>query len=185
MTTLNSFHRNLEKIYANDTLNKVLRQCQEAGLRTGDTCMTCAKSGNENDLLKDINGEIIDGLTLDNISNMVQGEDSVNILFTTGNIYAYLVDDVHNLNGNVASLKQDFTDLSYALASNDFSNIHPDNVKQYRDMKRKRKELDNKMRELYENEYTDNQLMYDNSVYVNLAWTVLATSVLYYLFVKL
>jgi hypothetical protein len=53
------------------------------------------------------------------------------------------------------------------------------------DVKKKRKELDLKMRELYEQEKSDVQIMHDNSVYVTFAYTVLATSVLYYLFVKL
>jgi hypothetical protein len=183
MTTLNSFHTELKKIYANDTLNKVLRKCQEAGVGTDQTCMTSAISDNNNGVLKDINGETIVGLVLDNIGDMGQDDDGVNTLFTTGNIYTYLVTHTSDYN-NLDDFTQDLTDLSYALASSDFSD-HPDKVKQYREMKRTRRGLDRKMRELYENEYTDNQLLYDNSVYVNLAWTVLATSVLYYLFVKL
>jgi len=58
-------------------------------------------------------------------------------------------------------------------------------VNTHSNIKTKRNNLDMKMRELYENEYNDKQLLYDHSVYFTLAWTVLATSVLYYIFVKL
>ena len=188
MTTLNSFHSELEKIYTNDALNKVLRKCQE---EDRDVCMYAPTNDNPNGkLYYDIalDDEVPVLRTTDMVGSGGSGVNTYNIedidYYTTGNIYTYLVTNDSSYN-NIDVFTQDLTDLSYALASNDFSDIHPDKVKQYRVMKRKRKELDNKMRELYENEYTDNQLMYDNSVYVNLAWTVLATSVLYYLFVKL
>ena len=188
MTTLKLFHSELEDIYTNDILNKVLRKCQE---EDRDVCMYAPTENNtENKLYYDVNlnDEVPVLRTTDMVGSGGSGVNTYDIqkidYYTTGNIYTYLVTNTSSYS-NLDDFTQDLTDLSYALASNDFSDIHPDKVNQYRVMKRKRKELDNKMRELYENEYTDNQLMYDNSVYVNLAWTVLATSVLYYLFVKL
>ena len=188
MTTLNTFHSKLNQIYTNDALNKVLRRCQE---EDRDVCMYAPTRDNtEHKLYYDIGlvNEVPVLRTTDMVGSGGSGVNTYDInnidYYTTGNIYTYLVSKA-GAGYNLDDFTQDLTDLSYALASNDFSDTHPDKVNQYRVMKRKRKELDNKMRELYENEYTDNQLMYDNSVYVNLAWTVLATSVLYYLFVKL
>tara|TARA_B100001059_G_scaffold90884_1_gene89640 strand:- start:10 stop:465 length:456 start_codon:yes stop_codon:yes gene_type:complete len=66
------------------------------------------------------------------------------------------------------------------------SNInHKDLLDKHNKVKALRKDLDNKVNELRNTEITDNQIMHDNSVYMTLTWTVLATSVLYYLFVKL
>ena len=185
MTTLNSFHSELEKIYTNDALNKVLRKCQE---EDRDVCMYAPINDNPNGkLYYDVAGsEEVPVLRITDFGT--PGVNTYNIeeidYYTTGNIYTYLVTNTSSYT-NLDDFTQDLTDLSYALASNDFSDTHPSKVRDYREMKRTRRGLDRKMRELYENEYTDNQMMYDNSVYVNLAWTVLATSVLYYLFVKL
>lgn len=188
MTTLNTFHSKLEDIYTNDALNKVLRKCQEDYRAV---CMYAPHSDNTEHKLYydvDLDEEVpvlrTTDLTGVNTYDKKNADNKYVDHYTTGNIYTYLVTNASSY-PSLGVFKQDLIDLSYALASNDFSDTHPDKVKQYRQMKRKRKELDNKMRELYENEYTDNQMMYDNSVYVNLAWTVLATSVLYYLFVKL
>ena len=62
---------------------------------------------------------------------------------------------------------------------------HKDLLDDHNKIKALRKDLDNKVNELRNTEKTDNQILHDNSVYVTLTWTVLATSVLYYLFVKL
>jgi len=82
--------------------------------------------------------------------------------------------------------KVDFTDFQQgvhqtATNTGEYDTLLSDHL----DVKKKRKELDLKMRELYEQEKSDVQIMHDNSVYVTFAYTVLATSVLYYLFVKL
>ena len=62
---------------------------------------------------------------------------------------------------------------------------HNELLEKHNKIKSLRKDLDNKVNELRNTEKPDNQQMYDNSVYMTLTWTVLATSVLYYLFVKL
>ena len=173
-TKLNTFHTKLETIYDNDTLNKVLRECQENGVTD------CIKA-DANGIYSNYNDEVINSINLSGVSYYTDGSYNV---YTTGNIYTKLVGDAGNYS-TLDEFKQDLVDISNALISTDFSDYHPDQMSKYKSMKQKRKDLDNKMRELYANEYTDNQLMYDSSVYVNLAWTVLATSVLYYLFVKL
>ena len=173
-TKLNTFHTKLETIYDNDTLNKVLRECQVNGVTD------CIKA-DANGIYSNYNDEVINSINLSGVSYYTDGSDNI---YTTGNIYTKLVGDAGTYS-TLDEFKQDLVDISNALISTDFSDYHPDQMSKYKSMKQKRKDLDNKMRELYANEYTDSQLMYDSSVYVNLAWTVLATSVLYYLFVKL
>lgn len=174
-TKLNTFHTKLETIYANDTLNKVLRECQENG------ATDCIKTADDTTYYNYNTEDVINNIDLSGASYYLNGSDKI---YTTGNIYTKLVGDAGTYS-TLDEFKQDLVDISNALISTDFSDYHPDQMSKYKSMKQKRKDLDNKMRELYANEYTDNQLMYDSSVYVNLAWTVLATSVLYYLFVKL
>ena len=58
-------------------------------------------------------------------------------------------------------------------------------INQHENNKKKQNELDFKMRELYEEEKNDTKILYDNSVFLTMTYTVLATSLLYYLFVKL
>lgn len=58
-------------------------------------------------------------------------------------------------------------------------------INQHENNKKKQNELDFKMRELYEEEKSDTKILYDNSVFLTMTYTVLATSLLYYLFVKL
>jgi hypothetical protein len=88
---------------------------------------------------------------------------------------------------NQTGYENDVTALqtkSEHLRSND-DVTHKDLLDEHNKIKALRKDLDNKVNELRNTEKTDNQILHDNSVYVTLTWTVLATSVLYYLFVKL
>lgn len=66
-----------------------------------------------------------------------------------------------------------------------FNTFHASNMNVYKDMKTKRDDLDIKMRELYNDEVSDNMTMQNSSIYMNVTLTVLATSVLYLLFAKL
>ena len=83
-----------------------------------------------------------------------------------------------------AEFDADLTDLkrlvngSYDPSFNYIINQHENNMK-------KQNELDFKMRKLYEEEKSDTKILYDNSVFLTMTYTVLATSLLYYLFVKL
>lgn len=82
---------------------------------------------------------------------------------------------------------KDLNDFKGALhdtheSSKLYSNILPE---KHENLKKLRNELDNKMREIYNNENQDDELRLNQSIYVTLTWTVLATSVLYFLFVKL
>lgn len=92
-------------------------------------------------------------------------------------INAYGANDAYTI------FAQDIVDLSGGLhGAFARSSEIPD---KHKAIKALRNELDNKMRELYNPELEDTHIMHDSNVYMTLAWTVLATSVLYYLFIKL
>ena len=85
--------------------------------------------------------------------------------------------DINDYTADVNDLKKLVND-SYDPSFNYIINQHENN-------KKKQNELDFKMRELYEEEKSDTKILYDNSVFLTMTYTVLATSLLYYLFVKL
>ena len=79
---------------------------------------------------------------------------------------------------------QDVTDLSDGI--NNYTDVDYDQlVTDHEEIKRKRNELDQKMRDVYEADNTDMAIMDNSSSYITLTWTVLAISLLYYLFRKL
>ena len=192
-TEFNNFHGNL--IALNNRL----------GLVTA--LDTCYKKYNNNITLDTIcytmsNGKIYyrDSVQPNyNTSNQVTNDiDSVikplsnngsKIDYTYGEIYHNLLTTNTAGYTNYDDYKQDILDLSAGIGMIRPGGLKVDSmnylVNTHSNIKTKRNNLDMKMRELYENEYNDKQLLYDHSVYFTLAWTVLATSVLYYIFVKL
>jgi hypothetical protein len=86
---------------------------------------------------------------------------------------------------NQTGYENDVTALQTKTTALRDNTKHKDLLDEHNKIKALRKDLDNKVNELRNTEKTDNQILHDNSVYVTLTWTVLATSVLYYLFVKL
>ena len=189
-TQLRGFETNLKKIIEDDAVNRILRDCaSNAGnaLTNSTVCVTIS----DGDVYQgsNANGTLISDLPADFAGNLAYKPIDIGdglTQYTYGNIYTKLVKDAAGFNGNVAVFAQDLTDISAAInVHSGFKTDHPDNINKYKTMKNKRKELDWKMRELYDESNSDVNLLFDNSVYVNLAWTVLATSVLYYLFVKL
>lgn len=78
---------------------------------------------------------------------------------------------------------QDVTDLSTGI--NNYTDDYDQLVTDHVEIKRKRNELDQKMRDVYEADNTDMAIMDNSSSYITLTWTVLAISLLYYLFRKL
>ena len=81
-------------------------------------------------------------------------------------------------------LATDVADLSNGInnyTDTDYDKLITDHV----EIKRKRNELDQKMRDVYEADNTDMAIMDNSSSYITLTWTVLAISLLYYLFRKL
>ena len=97
--------------------------------------------------------------------------------------YETFILDAYGANDAYTIFAQDIVDLSGGLhGAFARSSEIPD---KHKAIKLLRNELDNKMREIYNPELEDTHIMHDSNVYMTLAWTVLATSVLYYLFIKL
>ena len=75
--------------------------------------------------------------------------------------------------------------MTFTFYHSVYENYGPED---YNLLKEKRNELDMKMKEILGTENSilfENQNYIDSSVYTTLLWTVLATSCLYYLFIKI
>lgn len=98
-------------------------------------------------------------------------------------IYTKMQAKVYGTGGTIATFNQDFTDLSGGVEDIlDNKHVLP---AQYKQVKELRNDLDNKMRDILNQGETDVTRMHDSDVYMTFGWTLLATSVLYYLFSKL
>lgn len=86
-----------------------------------------------------------------------------------------------NASGN-DTYSKDISDLQGGIS--EISN-EPDYMSDYKEVKDLHNKLDNQMREIYNPDMEDVHIMHSSTVYMSLAWTVLATSVLYFLFQKL
>ena len=84
---------------------------------------------------------------------------------------------------NYSDFQDDINNLSTGINSS--QNEHDTLLNNHSEVKKLRNELDQKMREIYEADDTDIQIMDNSSSYITLTWTVLAISLLYYLFRKL
>ena len=191
-TQIRNFEKKLETIIQSAEVNNLLRNCASDYGGSLNEDSVCVSSMGGNVFVEDTNNlytgtlnysDFINDFSLNSYDN---GDGTGTMFYTYGNIYTKLVSDAGGFNGNIAIFAQDLTDISAGLnVHSGFNSDHPSNITKYKTMKNKRKELDWKMREIYDQSNSDVNLLFDNSVYVNLAWTVLATSVLYYLFVKL
>lgn len=190
-TQIKDFEGKLNTIISSADVNDLLRNCASNYSNSLNDNSVCANSTNGNVYYYQNTDPVsFNTLTYSNFINdfslNTYDGGSGKMIYTYGNIYAKLVTDANGFAGNIAVFAQDLTDISAAInVHSGFKTDHPANIGKYNAMKNKRKELDWKMRELYDQSNSDVNLLFDNSVYVNLAWTVLATSVLYYLFVKL
>jgi hypothetical protein len=86
--------------------------------------------------------------------------------------------------GSNTDLATDAADLSNGI-NNYTDTDHDKLITDHVEIKRKRNELDQKMQDVYEADNTDMAIMDNSSSYITLTWTVLAISLLYYLFRKL
>lgn len=75
--------------------------------------------------------------------------------------------------------EQDLSDLKIGINIALDDETIPNKQKQIRELRNK---LDNRMREIYHPEDSDIYIDHRSSIYMSLAWTAIATSVLYYLF---
>ena len=177
-TSLRNFQTALENLYANKFMD-VLKTCQNkfpdstVNQLNSTVCLTRTGPNKYNDA---------NGVSLDI-------PDSSTGLLVNGTLtYSAIMSKAYaaaNYTQSSAEYIKDLTDIHTSLASTKFTTGHDATINLYTHMKSTRKDLDNKMRSLYGDGYTDNQTQNDNVVVVNLTLTVLATCVLYFLFVKL
>lgn len=74
------------------------------------------------------------------------------------------------------------------MDNNVYNYNYNDILNNYKLNQEKREKLDNKLRDLQNNDessYLDNKIRYDSTIYSGALWTVLASSVVYYVFMKL
>lgn len=111
------------------------------------------------------------------ICSVTNGSISYDSLKTQ--INAAIVD----LSGTIITLNQNITNGNYTTTSTRITELK----QMYNNMLDKRRKLDYKMQELYANSRSGNdmQIQTDSAVYGALLWTVLATSLVYYVFIKL
>ena len=106
-------------------------------------------------------------------------ENGSSVLFRE--LYGELLENAYGSN-NYASFIQDVKDISGGL-QNTLSNTNISD--KHSEIKALRSKLDNKMKHLYNPTMDDVYMEHTSSVYTSFAWTVLATSVLYFLISKL
>lgn len=182
VTKLKEFQLELATLEKSKSLPDVLKKCYEYQGTSFSKDRVCLTYDENNQKFRDINGSIVSNLP----STWVDGTAiSYGTTTTYGSLEAIYVSFT-----DAGSLNNYNTDLSTVQTSltnpeNKFNNLNKDNINLYSTMKSKRGSLDTKMRELYEDENTDTQSMFENSIYANLSITVLATCLLYLLFVKL
>lgn len=201
-TQLKRFQSRLETIYSADLLNTALRDCKDEADYNGENYVCFIHDASNNEIYKRDGSTRLSSYYDDNVARVsdisssfmpiynasnLGSYDAVNkkYTYTFGNVYAHLIGEANGV-GKYDDFQQDLSDVYHAIYSNShFDADHTNKMNEYMNMKKKRKDLDRKMREIYDEKNSDTYMMFDNSVYTNLAWTVLATSVLYYLFVKL
>ena len=92
--------------------------------------------------------------------------------------YTELIESAYGI-GLYSEFKQDLTDLKTGIDAALQDETLPNKQKEIRELRNK---LDNRMREIYHPEESDIYIDHRSGVYMSLAWTAIATSVLYYLF---
>lgn len=92
--------------------------------------------------------------------------------------YTQLIESAYG-SGSYSEFTHDLTDLKSGIYAALQDETLPNKQKEIRELRNK---LDNRMREIYHPEDSDIYIDHRSSVYMSLAWTAIATSVLYYLF---
>jgi hypothetical protein len=192
---LTQFNKTIKSILQSRKLQEMHKNCGEKNLSATDQCFTV---DTETQKVMNADGTINTtfqnetGTNLDSAYNILMGQYNLGTpdkqtTFTVNEILAMAVaagyDGDSNQYGESSKFGQDITDIQASMGNsahfqNDISTTH-------KDVKELRNKLDNQMREIYNPDQQDPNILLDQSVYVTLVWTVLATSVLYYLFVKL
>lgn len=192
---LTQFNNTIKSIIQSRKLQEMHKICGEKNISTTDQCFTV-----DTDTQKVMNADGTvnttfqneTGTNLDSAYNILMGQynpgtPDKQTTFTVNEILAMAVAAGYDVDsdqyGESSKFVQDITDIQASIGNSD--HFHKDISTTHKDVKELRNKLDNQMREIYNPDQQDPDILLDQSVYVTLAWTVLATSVLYYLFVKL
>jgi ATP-dependent Zn protease len=89
--------------------------------------------------------------------------------------------NVNTLTTAYNTVAANYNDTTYASEYNEFNNVYLSNKKLQDELRAKMKELNKTPDSLY----AEHQSVYDSAIYMNIIATVLATSLLYFIFVKL
>jgi hypothetical protein len=188
MAYFSNFYTKLTEVQEQTDRLTALQSCMDR--TSGDYNTVCYKISNGKiHIATSSNGNGIGNEVSPDISNGLAGVPSTNNEIKISDIYGKLLTNKTGGYNTVRDLNADIRDLSGGIdmikvngsKSVDFARL----LTTHNSIKETRDDLDRKMRDLYDNEYTDNRFLHDQSVYATLAWTVLATSILYYIFVKI
>lgn len=153
-----------------------------------DIALACHKSDCMN--LDTTTLSYVDKTQTPNKNYQVIGETLKNKLKATSSTFHgdLSYNQIYELRKSLSTVEDHNNDLSlniYNLSQNMQPIAATYNVNEYNIMRKTRNELDNKMRELYNEEETDHQIFFDSSTYLNLGLTVAATSAVYFLVTNL
>jgi hypothetical protein len=102
--------------------------------------------------------------------------------YTYGNIHLNILQTTYP-NQTYTEFQQDIKDLNWT--NQNYQTAYKTLIKNHGNVTVLRNDLDRKMDEIYNSSKSDSSLSLNNSVYTTLFWTVLATSLLYFLFIHL
>jgi hypothetical protein len=187
MTEFSNFHSKLTKIQQQTNTLTALQNCIDRKSVSNFNSNTVCYKINNGKIYIDTTGPSME-VSAD-ISNGLYGVSATNNEIKIGDIYGKLLTNEIGGYSTVGELNADIRDLKKGIdmiriggsKSADFAGL----LTTHNSIQETRNDLDRKMRDLYENEYNDNRFLHDQSIYATLAWTVVATSILYYLFVKI
>ena len=180
-TKLKEFELELATVEKAKSIPDVLKNCYEYQGTTFSNDRVCLTYDANAQKFRDINGSVVLNLPATWVDGTTISYGTTTSYGSLEAIYVSFTDA-----GSLNNYKTDVSTVHTSLnAESKFNGQNEENINLYTTMKSKRNNLDTKMRELYEDENTDNQLMFESSVYANLSFTVLATCLLYLLFVKL
>ena len=114
--------------------------------------------------------------------SLLNGVTHTGQIYTYGNIYTNLLQNAYP-HQTVREFEQDVKDLNWS--NQNYQIAYTNLMQNHGNVTVLRNDLDKKMDEIYNASKSDVSLSLNNSVYTTLFWTVLATSLLYFLFIHL
>jgi hypothetical protein len=180
MSQFHVFSERLENTISNAAKSKLLQECASHYYARGNltTSRVCYTVSGSNYIDYERTSKPIAGSDFDEAypAPRTSGE------YTYGNILNNLL--LASYDGYAATnFYQDITDLNWN--NSNYSNAYNSLITTHGNIIATRSDLDRKMDSLYNSKKDDTSLELQNSVYTTLFWTVLATSLLYFLFIHL